>query len=666
MKAAGLALLVLSAAPACLADFNPATMDLTVKPQDNFYLYADGGWLKANPIPADHSSWGGFDELADHNESVLHGILDRSAAAKNPGFIEKLVGDFYASGMDTRAIDAAGIAPLQGELDRISGLSGLADIPRLVAELHLQGVGVGFGLASEQDPKNSEMMISGCGQGGLGLPDRDYYLRTDGDSQKLRDKYVEHVVRMLVLAGDSEASAKTQAAAVMRIETVLAKGSKSEAELRDPVANYHLTALPDVRRLSPRFDWDAYLAGIGLQAPAAIDVGQPDFIRAFDAEIAEAPIADWRAYFRWHFVSAKAPFLSEPFSRENFDFYGHTLTGTPKQRDRWKRVLSEIDGDAGEALGQLYVAEAFPPESKTRILAIIANLRSALHDRISHLEWMDDATRAAALRKLDMFGVKVGYPDKWIDYSKLVIDRGPYVVNVGRATEFNVRRDLAKIGKPVDRLEWGITPPTVNAYYNPTMNEIVFAAGILQPPFYDPKANDAVNYGGIGSVIGHEMTHGFDDEGRQFDGKGNLSDWWSPESAKRFKERAAGIVKQFSGYEIAGGLHVNGELTEGENIADLGGLKLAYTALMRDMASKTVEKVDGFTPRQLFFLSFASIWRTNDRPEDEKLQINTDPHSPANFRVNGPLSNLDEFAAAFAVPEGAPMRRSPADRVTIW
>ena len=666
MKASALAILVLAAAPLCLAEFNPTTLDKSVKPQDNFYLYADGGWLKSNPIPSDHSSWGGFEQVEDRNEAILHEILDQAAAAKNPGFVEKLVGDFYASGMDTEAIDAAGIGPLKAQLDRVSALSDKAAIPALVAELHLRGVGVAFALASEQDPKNSEMMIAGCGQGGLGLPDRDYYLRTDADSQKLRDKYAEHMARMLVLSGDTEAAAKQEAAAVMRIETDLAKGSKAEADLRDPVANYHLTDLAEVRKLSPHFDWDAYLAGIGLAAPSAIDVGQPDFVRAFDAEVVAAPVDDWRAYFRWHFIHANAPFLSAPFSRENFDFFGRTLTGTPKQRERWKRVLSEVDGNAGEALGQLYVARAFPPESKARILALIANLRLALHDRISHLEWMDDATRAAALKKLDMFGVKVGYPDRWIDYSRLVIDRGPYVLNVARATEFNVRRDLAKIGKPVDRVEWGMTPPTVNAYYNPTMNEIVFAAGILQPPFYDPKASDAVNYGGIGAVIGHEMTHGFDDEGRQFDGKGNLTDWWSAESAKRFKERSAGIVKQFGGYEISGGLHVNGELTQGENIADLGGLKLAYSALMHDLEGKAAEKIDGFTPEQLFFLSFASIWRTNQRPEAEKLQVNTDPHSPAKFRVNGPLSNLDEFAAAFDVPEGAPMRRSPADRVTIW
>ena len=653
-------------ASTCLAGFDPRNMDTTVKPQTDFYDYADGGWMKTSTIPADRSSWGAFDELQENNLVILHGILDRAAAAKNPGFIEKLVGDFYASGMDLATVDAMGITPLKPELDRIAAIQSTADVAAEVAKLHRLGVGVCFGFASEQDPKNSEMMIGGWGQGGLGLPERDYYLRTDDGSQKLRDKYVAHVTTMLQLAGDSEADAKAEAQAVMKLETALAKGSKPVADLRDPVANYHPTALADVRKLSPHFDWSAYLDGIGLPAPAMLDIGQPEFLQALDAQIAATPVADWRAYFRWHLIHESAPFISTPFSRENFAFFGTALTGTPQQRERWKSVLSEVDGNAGEALGQLYVAVAFPPESKARILKLVGNVRQALRERIEKLEWMDDATRAKALAKLDMFGVKIGYPDRWIDYSTLVIDRGPYILNVIRANEFNLKRDLAKIGKPVDRNDWGMSPPTVNAYYNPTMNEIVFAAGILQPPFYDAKADDAVNYGGIGAVIGHEMTHGFDDEGRQFDAKGNLTDWWTPESAKRFTERSSGIVKQFSGYVAIDTLHVNGELTQGENIADLGGLKVAYAALQKALEGQPREKVDGFTPEQRFFLSFASIWRDNERPEALRLQVNTDPHSPGRLRVNGPLSNLDEFAAAFDVPEGAAMRRAPADRVNIW
>ena len=568
--------------------------------------------------------------------------------------------------MDVATADRLGAAPLKPELDRIAAVETPADLPAEVARLNRIGVGVCFIVASEQDPKNSDMVIAGQGQGGLGLPERDYYLRTDDRSKKLRDAYVAHVAKMLVLAGDTSADAAAQSQEILKLETALAKGSKPAADLRDPVANYHKMPLADIAKLTPHFDWNVYLAGLGLPAPEAIDIGQPEFDRALDAQLASTPVADWRAYFKWHLIHDNARYLSSPFVDENFAFYGTTLSGTPKQRERWQRIVGMVDEQAGEALGQLYVADAFPPASKARMLALVANLRAALHDRIEHLEWMDEPTRAAALRKLDAFGVKIVYPDKWIYYRTLVIDRGPFVSNMIRASEFNVKRDLAKIGKPVDRTVWGMSPPTVNAYYDPTMNEIVFPAGILQPPFFDAAADDAVNYGAIGAVIGHEMTHGFDDEGRQFDPKGNLADWWSPQSAKLFKERSSGIVRQFNGYAAFDDLHVNGELTQGENIADLGGVKLAYTALHKALAGHLQGRIDGFTPEQRFFLSFANVWHENLRPEALRLQVNTDPHSPPQFRVNGPLSNLDEFAEAFNVPEGAPMRRAAADRVTIW
>jgi putative endopeptidase len=666
MKFPPLSVAALCAASTCLASFDPKDMDTSVRPQADFYEYADGGWIKRNPVPSDHSSWGGFDELQGANETILHRLLEKAAASKKPDLITKLVGDFYFSGMDLATVDAVGVSPLKPELDRIAAIQSSGEIAGAVARMHRLGIGVCFDFGSEQDPKDSERMIGGWGQGGLGLPNRDYYLRADAESAKLRDGYTAHVARMLQLAGESEADAGSEARAILKLETALAKGSKSDVDLRDPIANYHLMTLGDVGKLSPRFDWNAYFAGIGLGAPASIDIGQPEFLHALDAEIVGTPVADWKAYFRWHLIHDNAPFLSTPFAAENFAFFGKTLTGTPLERDRWKRVLAEVDDNAGEALGQLYVAESFPPEAKARALKMVANIREALHARIESLEWMDGPTRAAALKKLDAFGVKIGYPEKWIDYRSLVIDRGPYVLNVLRATEFNVERDLAKIGKPVDRTVWGMTPPTVNAYYTPNMNEIVFPAGILQPPFFDAKADDAVNYGGIGAVIGHEMTHGFDDEGRQYDGRGNLADWWSAESAKRFTERSTRIIKQFGDYVAIDNLHVNGELTQGENIADLGGVKLAYAALMKTLAGKPETKIDGFTPEQRFFLSFASIWRDNERTEALRLQVNTDPHSPARFRVNGPLSNLDEFAAAFAVPEGAPMRRPAAERVTIW
>lgn len=656
---------LLLAASTAVAAIDTTLIDPAVKPQDDFYGYANGGWLKKNPIPSDRSRWGSFDELAENNRKILHGILDQAVVAKNPGFIEKLVGDFYASGMDEATVNRLGITPLQVEIDRIEGLAA-GDLVAEIGHLHALGVGVAFGLASEQDPKASDRIIAGVGQGGLGLPNKDYYLNDDAASKKLRDQYVAHVAKILELSGETASAAAADSQAVLKLETALAKGSKSDVELRDPVANYHLMAIADIRKLAPDLDWDVYLKNLGLDVQTQMDIGQPEFITAFGAELKATPLAAWKAYFRWHLVHSFASNLSDPFVNEDFAFYGKTLSGTPELRARWKRVLGEIDGSAGEALGQLYVAVAFPPEAKVRARAMVDNLRATLRERITQLTWMDEPTRKAALNKLDHFNVKIGYPDKWIDYSTLVIDRGPYVLNVARANVFNVKRDLAKIGKPTDRTVWGMTPPTVNAYYDPTLNEIVFPAGILQPPFFDQKADDAANYGGIGAVIGHEMTHGFDDQGRQFDEKGNLTDWWSPASTDKFKARAAGIVAQFNGYVPLENLHVNGQLTQGENIADLGGVTIAYVAFMKTDEGRSKALIDGFTPQQRFFLGWATIWRENIRPEMTKLYLNTDPHSPDQFRVNGPLSNLAEFVDAFKVPEGAPMRRPDKDRVTIW
>jgi len=651
---------------AARADIKPANFDKTTKPQADFYQYANGRWLLTHPIPAAYGSYGSFHEVNDRNQDALHTILENAAQADSPSPVERQVGDFYASGMDLAAVNAAGIAPLQPEFARIASVRSASDVAAAVARLHRIGMDAAFAFASEQDPKSSADVIAGGGQGGLGLPDRDYYLRTDAKSARIRELYVAHMARMLQLAGESASSAGASAAAIMRLETALARGSKTNVDLRDPVANYHKTPLADAQRLTPHFDWQAYLSGLGLPPPAVVDIGQPDFFRTFDSLLVSEPVPEWRAYLRWHLLHGAAPFLGDSFVSENFSFYGRTLTGTLALRERWKRVLAIEDGTIGEALGQLYVAEYFPPRAKASMLQLVGNLRAALRERLGRIEWMDDPTRAAAIVKLDALGVKIGYPDKWKDYRTLRIDRGPYVLNVLRAREFNVRRDLAKIGKPVDRTEWQMTPPTVNAYYDPNMNEIVFPAGILQPPFFDPKADDAVNYGGIGAVIGHEMTHGFDDQGRQFDAHGNLADWWTPASAVRFKALAAGIVRQFGAYVAIDDLHVNGELTQGENIADLGGVKIAYAALQKALAGAMPAKIAGFTPEQRFFLSFATIWRENIRPEALRLQVNTDPHSPPRFRADGPLSNLPEFARAFDVPEGAFMRRSDEDRVVIW
>lgn len=648
------------------AGIDPRNFDLSVKPQDDFDQYANGGWKKAHPVPAAYSRWGAFNEVDEFNKAALHTILDRAVAAEHPGAIEKLVGDFYSSGMNEAAIEHEGLAPLAPELDRIAAIKDMAGVQASIARLHQVGATAGFFFTSEQDPKETTMMIAANGQSGLGLPDRDYYLRDDEKSKKLREEYVAHVARTLELAGAAPAEAKAGADAVMKLETALAKGSKKRVDLRDPVANYHKLPLPDVRKLSPHFDWTAYFAALHIPEPAMMDVGQPEFLKAFDAQLTETSVADWRVYLRWHLLNTSASYLNSAFVNEHFDFYGKTLTGAQQLRERWKRVLDTVDGSVGEALGQLYVKDYFPPASKARMLTLVGNLRAALRDRLAKLEWMDDATRAKALEKLDAFGVKVGYPDKWIDYSPLHVDRTSFIGNVLRAREFNTHRDLAKIGHPVDRQEWDMTPPTVNAYYNPTMNEIVFPAGILQAPFFDAKADDAVNYGGIGAVIGHEMTHGFDDEGRQFGADGNLSDWWTKESAARFEERSAAIVKQFNGYTAIDDLHLNGALTQGENIADLGGVKISYAALQKALAGQPRTKIDGFTPEQRFFLSWATVWHTTIRDQQLRLQVNTDPHSPAKFRINGPLSNLEDFYRAFDVPEGAPMRRSEKDRVVIW
>ena len=653
-------------APVGRADIDPKNFDLAAKPQDDFNAFANGGWKKDNPVPAAYSRWGAFNEVDEHNKTGLHAILDRAAKAEHPGAIEKQVGDFYASGMNEAAIAAAGLVPLKPELDRIAAIQTATDVQAEIARLHTFKIRAGFIIESEQDPKNSVMMIAGTGQNGLGLPDRDYYFRDDEKSKKLREQYVVHVAKMLELAGATPDTAKAGAQTVLKLETALAQGSKKRVELRDPVANYHKLPIADVQKLTPHFDWKAYFATVDIAEPAEIDVGQPEFFKALDTQLAATPVADWQVYLRWHLLHATAAYLSPAFVDENFAFYGKTLTGTQVLRERWKRVLDTEDSLIGEALGQLYVAEYFPPESKARMLKLVDNLRAALRDRLQTLEWMDEPTRAKALGKLDAFGVKIGYPDKWIDYSKLTIDRGPYVSNVLRARAFDFHRDLAKVGKPVDRGDWDMTPPTVNAYYNPTMNEIVFPAGILQPPFFDAKADDAVNYGGIGAVIGHEMTHGFDDQGRQFDAQGNLTDWWTPECAARFKERAAAIVKQFNGYVPIDDLHINGELTQGENIADLGGVKISFAALQKALVGQPRREVSGFTEEQRFFLSWATVWHENIRDQELRLRVNTDPHSPAKFRIIGPLSNLPEFYSAFDVPVGAPMRRAAEDRVTIW
>lgn len=650
---------------------NPANLDPNTKPGVDFFRYGNGGWLDKNPIPAEYSRWGAFEELIERNNNILHGILDECAAGQGAkGALRQKVGDFYAAGMDEAAVDAAGTRPLQPEFDRIVGLKDPAELPALVAHLHSLGLGVLFRFDVDADEKDSQNQIVQAGQGGLGLPDRDYYTKDDDRSKTLRAQYEEHVAKMFALLGDAPDKAAADAKTVLALETELAKASKTRVQLRDPEGNYHKMTVADLVKSAPGFDWSAYLSALGARDPGGIDVGQPEFFQRVGQLATERPVEDWRTYLRWHLLRDTAPDLSKAFVDENFRFYGAILTGAKENRPRWKRILRETDAGLGEALGQLYVEKNFTPEAKARALAMINDLKGVLHDRLATLDWMGADTRAAALRKLDAFTVKIGYPDRFRDYSALEVSRRSHVLNVLAANGFEMKRTLAKINRPVDKTEWGMTPPTVNAYYNPTRNEIVFPAGILQPPFFDATADDAVNYGGMGAVIGHEMTHGFDDQGRQYDAQGNLKNWWTDEDLKRFTQRSEAIVKQFDAYVPIEGQHVNGSLTQGENIADLGGSKIAFAALERALDRQGPgakdKKIDGFTPAQRFFLSWAQVWRSNIRPEALRLRLNTDPHSPGQYRCNGPLANLPEFQAAFGIPDGSPMLRPAAERVQIW
>ena len=650
--------------------FDTANMDPSVKPSDDFFLYANGGWIKRTPIPPEYSRWGSFNQLIEKNNDALHDVAESAAKETTATDSDaKKVGDYYASGMDEATIEVARVKPLTDELKRIDAVKNRDDVLREIAHFHDLGVSSLFGFTSGQDDKNSTMVIAQAYQDGLGLPDRDYYTKTDEASKKLRDQYVEHVTKMLTLLGEDQKGAAEHAKKIMAMETALAQASRTKVELRDPQKNYNKMKMADLQSLTPDFKWNDYFKDANVGSPGDINVGQPDFFKGANKVFASTPIDDWKEYFRWHLVHSAASELSNDFVNESFNFYETALRGTKQIKPRWKRVVTATDGAIGEALGKLYVADYFPPESKARALELVNNLRAALSDRINALDWMDDATKQAAQKKLAAMNVKIGYPDKWRDYSALRIDRGPFVLNAIRASTFEVNRELNKIGKPVDRSEWGMTPPTVNAYYNPMMNEIVFPAGILQPPFFDPKADDPVNYGGMGAVIGHEMTHGFDDQGRQFDEVGNLRDWWSKQSAEEYDRRRKAVVDQYSEYQPLPGKHINGELTQGENIADIGGIKLAYAALQKALDKNPQareQKIDGFTPEQRFFLGWAQVWRANQREDDLQLRLNTDPHSPTHYRCNGPISNLPEFAKAFNLPDNCPMMRPADKRVNIW
>jgi putative endopeptidase len=646
--------------------FDTANLDKTCKPCDDFYQFAMGGWMKSNPIPPEYSNWGTFTQLADKNQQNLRQILEDAASAKAAlGSNEQKIGDFYASCMDTTAIEAAGTKPLEPGLARIASFKTISDLPAVAEYLHSTGVGGFFRFNSTQDAKDSTQVIGAAFQGGLGLPEREYYLKEDDKSKQLREAYTKHVAKMLELLGHSADQSAAEAATVLKIETALATASMKNTDLRDPDKTYHKLMLADLRALTPNFSWEAYFKAVGHPELKEINVGQPDFFKALDAQLTTTPLDDWKTYLRWHLVHSAAPGLPERFVAEDFAFSGKTLTGAKENQPRWKRCVQATDRALGEALGQIYVQKYFPPEAKARALEMVHNLIAALRDDLQTLSWMGPETRAQATAKLAAFALKIGYTDKWRDYAALQVDRRSYAENQLRGAEFDFARRLNKIGKPVDRTEWGMTPPTVNAYNNSSMNEIVFPAGIMQPPFYDPKADDAVNYGGMGAVIGHEITHGFDDHGSKFDSKGNLKDWWSANDLKNFKERAACVSDQFDGYVVDGDLHQNGKLVLGESIADLGGLTIAYAAYEKSLAGKPrPPEKDGFTPEQRFFLGWAQVWGANQRLEYSRLMANTNPHPLPRFRGNGPLSNMAEFAKAFGCKKGEPMVREQPCK--IW
>ncbi len=658
--------LAISPAWAQTGGFSIASLDTTSNACADFFQFACGNWVKANPIPNDQSRWGTFNELADRNRNTLKALLDGAVAAlAKASPADQMLASFYGSCMDEAFVDQLGDSALSPLLGRIEAIQSKSQLPALIADLHSSGVSALFGFGSEQDFKDATRVLAIAGQGGLGLPDRDYYFRDDPKSKEQREKYVVHVERMFGLLGDSAPVAKRNAATVLAIETALAKNALDQVSQRDPNKVYHLMKTAEFAALTPAFDADAYLRSIKAPPVAEINVTEPEFAKGMSDVITDQSLEAIKTYLRWHAVHDTAPFLSASFVNENFEFYGKTLTGAKELRPRWKRCVDATDNAIGEALGAAYVAKTFGPEGKARMNAMVKGLETSLGEDIQSLSWMSNATKTKAMEKLRAIENKVGYPDAFRDYSSVTIKASDLVGNVQRTNAFEFARQLAKIGKPVDRVEWTMTPPTVNAYYNPLLNSINFPVGILQPPFFDLKMDDAVNYGGIGGVIGHELTHGFDDQGSQFAANGNLSNWWSDKDRAEFDQRTACMVDQYGAYTALDGTKQNGKLTLGENAADNGGLRIAYMALMETLKDKKVAPRDGFTPEQRLFLGWGQVWCASARPEFERLQVQTDPHSLPRYRVNGTVSNMPEFQKAFSCPASAPMVR--ADKACrVW
>jgi putative endopeptidase len=641
-----------------------SSMDRSADPCVDFYKFSCGGWQKKNPIPADQSGWSVYAKLGNDNEQFLWGILEADAKATNRDAVQQKVGDYFAACMNTAAIDALGVKPVQPALARIDALKTRSELIAAIASLHHEYDGsFFFGSGTDQDALDSSLVIVALGAGGLGLPDRDYYLKTDDKSVKLREQYVAYIQKLLVLGGESAAQARSDADATLRIETALAKASLTRVDRRDPHKTYHMMTVEELHKIAPAFDWPRYFEIQGAPGVTKLNVAQPEFMKAVQAELSTEPLEALRGYLRFHLLTAAAPALAHPLAQADFDFYSTTLRGTPAMPPRWKTCTRGVDGDLGEALGQEFVKRTFSADTKAKTQLMTEQVEAAMKQEIENLDWMSPATKQEALRKLHVIRNKIGYPNQWRDYTALEIKPDDYFGNVERSARFEDARQWHKLGKPVDLNEWGMTPPTVNAYFNPQMNDINFPAGVLQPPLYDPKLDDAPNYGNTGATIGHELTHAFDDEGRQFDDKGNLRDWWTPADAKGFEDRINCVRDQYAQYIVVDDIHINSKLTSGEDVADLGGTLLAYIAWKKQTAGQQLPSLDGFTPDQRFFVGMAQWACENERPEVLRVRAITDPHSPGYARINGVVSNMPEFQKAFSCKAGQPMVHAPTCKV---
>lgn len=657
-----------TAPSALVSGIDQKNVDNTVRVQDDFYMHVNGTWIKNNEIPADKSAWGSFYELRDNSLTQLRTIVEAASkdGTKKPGSEAQQIGDLYDSYMDEKKLDALGLTPLKSEFDKVAALKDKKEIPALIAHFNRVGITAPYDIGVHQDNKDSTKYVVDFGQSGLGLPDRDYYLKKDDAKMaEALGKYQAHITKMLGMSGDKKAAAKAKA--IIALETELAKVQWTKVENRDPLKTYNKEELAELEALTPGYSWKQYLSTAGLDGKVTyVIVSQPTYLTGFAKVLKSTPLAVWKDYFAWHVLSSNASYLGKAYSDENFAFYGTALNGVPQQQPRWKRAINVEETAVGEGLGKLYVAQYFPPESKVRMEKLVANLLEAYRQSIDTLDWMTPATKKEAQSKLSSFMTKIGYPSKWRDYSALTINKDDLIGNVRRAAEFEYQRNINKLGQPIDRAEWGMTPQTVNAYYNPELNEIVFPAAILQPPFFNFQADDAVNYGAIGAVIGHEISHGFDDQGAQYDGAGNLRDWWTKEDHERFAAKTKALVKQYSAYAPVPGYNVNGELTLGENIADNSGLAIAYKAYKLSLGGKEAPVIDGLTGDQRFYLGFGQVWRAKTRDNAAIVRIKTDPHSPPQFRGNGTVKNQPGFYSAFGVKEGDAMYLPPDQRVIMW